>query len=241
MSNRDEPEPFLSRWSRMKRGASQPHKEGQTSALTGADTTSAGETAELQPGASQTDEEPLDLDTLPRVEELTAESDIAAFLDRRVPAALRNAALSRMWTLDPTIRDFIEVAENQWDWNTPGGAPFYELMEPGSAAETLVADATSAISRAFSGPGECADPDVGVATSDVSSAVDPQKVEVDALHDAAAQQDGPIPASGSATTAVAQPHESEGSTLHVEQPVALQHEIDCMPPPRRRHGGALPA
>ena len=45
----------------------------------------------------------------------------------------------RMWTLDPTIRDFIEVAENQWNWNVPGGAPFYEeiLTTPGEAMQAV--------------------------------------------------------------------------------------------------------
>jgi hypothetical protein len=41
-----------------------------------------------------------------------------------VPAALKNAALRRMWSLDPAIRDYRDLAvDYAWDWNTPGGLP----------------------------------------------------------------------------------------------------------------------
>jgi hypothetical protein len=41
-----------------------------------------------------------------------------------VPEPLRNAALRRMWSLDPKIRDFVsEAREYAYDWNVPGGVP----------------------------------------------------------------------------------------------------------------------
>jgi hypothetical protein len=63
---------------------------------------------------------------LPPIAELTAETDISAFLRRGVPEPLRNAALRRMWSLDPKIRDFVgDAREYAYDWNTPGGVPGY--------------------------------------------------------------------------------------------------------------------
>ena len=61
---------------------------------------------------------------LPDVEDLTAASDLTQFLRKGVPKALRNAALRRMWTLDPAIRDYLgEAREYAYDWNTPDGVP----------------------------------------------------------------------------------------------------------------------
>ena len=50
----------------------------------------------------------------------TADSDLSAFLRKGVPAALKNAAMRQMWSLDPAIRDHVGPAEYAWDFNTPG-------------------------------------------------------------------------------------------------------------------------
>jgi len=52
---------------------------------------------------------------LPSVDTITVDTDIRAFLKSRVPAELTRAALRRAWSSDPAIRDFIGIAENQWD------------------------------------------------------------------------------------------------------------------------------
>ena len=49
---------------------------------------------------------------------ITAETDIRAFLQKGVPAQLTRAALRRAWVADPNIRNFREIAENQWDFAT---------------------------------------------------------------------------------------------------------------------------
>jgi hypothetical protein len=46
-----------------------------------------------------------------------------------VPAALRRAALARIWSLDPAIRDFREMADYDWDFNVAGGAPGFGPLE----------------------------------------------------------------------------------------------------------------
>lgn len=54
--------------------------------------------------------------------------EIAGWLKRNVPPAWKTAALRRLWVADPAIRNFVEMADYAWDWNTPGGAPGYGPM-----------------------------------------------------------------------------------------------------------------
>jgi hypothetical protein len=51
---------------------------------------------------------------------------------------LTRAALRRVWASDPAIRDFIGIAENQWDFNDPNGIPgFGPLPATDSAPRVL--------------------------------------------------------------------------------------------------------
>ena len=76
-----------------------------------------------QAGAEATSDGPLDLASLPPIESLTSESDLSVFLQPGVPADLLCAALRGAWRLDPKIRDFIGIAESQWDFNDPNAMP----------------------------------------------------------------------------------------------------------------------
>jgi Protein of unknown function (DUF3306) len=73
-------------------------------------------------------EEPFDPASLPSIEMITVDTDIRGFLQSRVPAALTRAALRRAWASDPAIRDFIGIAENQWDFNDPTAMPGFGPM-----------------------------------------------------------------------------------------------------------------
>lgn len=235
MSKPDNEEPFLSRWSRMKRrtGADKPTEVPAPQPLDECEGAPDADAAIV--GA----EKPLDLSTLPRVEELTEHSDIAAFLDKRVPAILRNAALSRIWTLDPTIRDFIEIAENQWNWNIPGGAPFYEEILPGSTSGTLIADATSAIYRTLGDTAETAP----VASADASLVENDiqQSVEQATTNHVALQQSNVMGATDEATATLCQTPEPPDALATPQTDDAAQQSVHDVAPNRRRHGGALPA
>ena len=124
-------ENFLSRWSRRKgavRAAEAPDRpspapadpaEGEAAAEAVApDDRQAGDAGG---GDALTPDE---IARLPSVDELTAEMDLSVFLRKGVPDALRKAALRRMWSLDPKIRDFVsEAREYAYDWNVPGGVP----------------------------------------------------------------------------------------------------------------------
>jgi hypothetical protein len=50
--------------------------------------------------------------------------DLSLFMRSGVPVSLRNAALRRMWALDPAIRDRVgDALEYAYDWNIPGNVP----------------------------------------------------------------------------------------------------------------------
>jgi hypothetical protein len=59
----------------------------------------------------------------PSLDDLTAESNLAAFLRENVPEHVKKAALRKMWSLDPAIRDHIGLVENGWDFNQPESIP----------------------------------------------------------------------------------------------------------------------
>jgi hypothetical protein len=121
-------EKFLLRWSRLKRGDEVlPRDESEPSPR---------ETSDAGPGyLPQTvaqggaDLLAFDPSTLPPIESISAASDIRAFLAPGVPEELKRAALRRAWITDPAIRDFVGLAENQWDFNKPDGIPGFGSLE----------------------------------------------------------------------------------------------------------------
>jgi hypothetical protein len=123
------PDNFVSRWARLKRGSesaskTKPAGNGPTPeavAATGAETPSAQQRDELI-------DEPFDPASLSSIETITFDTDIRGFLQSHVPAALTRAALRQAWASDPAIRDFIGIAENQWDFNDPTAMPGFGPM-----------------------------------------------------------------------------------------------------------------
>ncbi len=131
-------EGFLSRWSRRKRALAEPEAAPPEDAAAPAEAPPAAPVRAACPIPNMPE---IDLAALPRIEDLTAESDFALFLRPGIPGALRNAALRRMWTLDPTIRDYIGPVEYQWDFNAPGGLPLGFSSELGGDVAKLLAQA----------------------------------------------------------------------------------------------------
>jgi Protein of unknown function (DUF3306) len=139
------PEPFLARWSRLKR------KESDATGAPAADRSppapepaarSAPVPGQPEPAAAPPGgDEPMDLAALPSIESITAGSDIRAFLRSGVPAELTKAALRQAWTSDPAIRDFIGIAENQWDFTDPGAIPGFGPLEARDDVASLLRQA----------------------------------------------------------------------------------------------------
>ena len=116
------PENFVSRWARLKRASAiEPKTEpagiqADSAASAGAETLPAHHEDEVVDDA-------FDPASLPSIETITVDTDIRGFLQSRVPAALTRAVLRQAWASDPAIRDFIGIAENQWDFNDPTAIP----------------------------------------------------------------------------------------------------------------------
>src|SRR6202030_551812 len=130
-----EPENFVSRWSQLKR-ESESRKKRKTELPENAAPSSTAVTSsanEDDAAALETRAPPIfDPASLPSLDSITAGTDISIFLRSGVPAELTVAALRRAWVSDPVIRDFIGIAENQWDFTNPRTIPgFGPLQEMG--------------------------------------------------------------------------------------------------------------
>jgi hypothetical protein len=131
-----DPENFLSRWSRRKREVAD-ETEAQTPAPSKESTAgpspeagrTPGETAAAPASAGTTNEPPFDLTSLPSIDSITAETDIRAFLAAGVPPALTRAALRRVWVADPAIKNFVGLADYDWDFHTPGAIAGFGPLE----------------------------------------------------------------------------------------------------------------
>lgn len=124
---------FLSRWSRLKRGT----EPVAPAVPEPAATRQAGPEEPLPDGKSLED----CIAELPRLDDLVPGQSVAAFMQPWVPAALRNAALQRMWLLDPAISGYVDPAlDYAYDYNTLGAAPGFGPMETSREAIQEVAE-----------------------------------------------------------------------------------------------------
>ena len=132
-----EPENFIARWSRRKREAADEAETTKPAAASGVPDETAhtdddrGQASGVPPARSGASEPASEFDwtKLPPVETITAESDIRAFLQAGVPPELTRAALRRAWAADPKIRDFVGLADYDWDFNTPGAIAGFGPLE----------------------------------------------------------------------------------------------------------------
>lgn len=219
-------EGFLSRWSRRKREVAEAPEPppaalpAAEAAMPGSPAEEAGPDAPATPPAERAacpiSEIPeVDPASLPPVESLTVESDFSVFLKPGVPTLLRNAALRRMWSLDPAIRDYIGPVDYQWDFNTPGGLPF-------GFANELTGDISKLLAQAIGKIEELAE-EKPKGTPGRAEAGEPDSASMGPLaEDREAERPPALVAE--ATPAIEPP------------PLAPEPA----PAPRRRHGGALP-
>lgn len=138
MTDRDKSsEGFLQRWSRRKGEA-----ERETPAATEEKRGSSSEqaSASAQTPSPQPPKPEFDLSSLPSLDQITATTDIRAFLMPGVPKELARAALRRAWAADPAIRDFVGLAENAWDFTDPTAMAGFGELPPGLDVKKLVAE-----------------------------------------------------------------------------------------------------
>jgi hypothetical protein len=219
-----DPENVLARWSRLKRQNPSQNRE-ETTEIPSPVAESRAQARDA-PNA-ETPAPPFDVSSLPPIESIVAGSDISAFLQKGVPAALTRAALRQAWSSDPAIRDFIEIAENQWDFADPNKVPGFGPLGPTDDVRRLVAQA------------------LGELRAEPGSAVEGHI------------RDGETPPPGGdagigapQTTDVHEQRFADRGTARASDPEplrALQHEdsaianSDKPSRKRRKHGGAMPS
>ena len=140
-------ESILSRWSRMKQQSAEVGEPDGSSELKSID---AEERADLNEATAATavanspTSPPFDPASLPSLQSITAGTDIRLFLGSNVPVELTKAALRRTWATDPAIRDFVGIAENQWDFNDPTAMPGFGPLKANDVSAVAGAQQTLA-------------------------------------------------------------------------------------------------
>jgi hypothetical protein len=221
-----EREGFLRRWSRRKRELAEPAPAPAADQEVPArpEPSAANDSPAVEPAAAP---EPLvDLAELPPIESIAAATDIRPFLAPGVPAELTRAALRRAWAADPAIRDFIGLAENQWDFTAPGGAPGFGPLLETEQIRRMVA--------AIVGSGEPDPPTSGPPASRSGDSETPHAVARAATDSGAKTGALEVP---STIAAPANDVEARRNNENAAPPKEGDGEEPQAP---RRHGGALP-
>jgi hypothetical protein len=148
-----EPDHFLSRWSRRKRESEEradesagPRADAEAqppSAARGAagegESTERASAAPAEPPAVAPGAPVFDPASLPPIESIGPDTDIRAFLAPGVPPEFSRAALRRAWAADPKIRDFVGLADYDWDYHTPGSMAGFGPLEMTDDLRRMVA------------------------------------------------------------------------------------------------------
>jgi Protein of unknown function (DUF3306) len=219
-----EPENFVARWLRRKRETAKPDTKPDATSPAAADPADDNATTLAAPQSAPE----FDVTSLPPIDSITADSDIRAFLQSGVPADLTRAALRRVWTTDPAIRDFIGIAENQWDFTDPNAMPGFGPLEPTDDVRALVAQAMGRL------------PDAAPPPAETAAVPDQPAVRATPPGETGSPQASGMPRQNSkhperAALVDAQPSEVFAAVQYAPVP-----EEDPPPANRRSHGRALP-
>ena len=216
---------FIGRWSRLKRetesekrraekpGHAPPEARTELPAAASAQPSAA-------PGETHRDTAPpFDPATLPSIDSIVAGTDIRAFLQKGVPAELTKAALRRVWMTDPAIRDFVEVAENQWDFTDPASIPGFSTLKAGDEIREV---ASQAIGKPLEAP-----PPVGL------TGEEEERRSSDSQPESIAADTAPAPSQRESA--------DDQSTLVFAASQHPEPTSDSSPAPKRKgHGAAMP-
>jgi hypothetical protein len=222
----DQDKGFLARWSQRKQEAKRPGSEAPVA------------DAATPPGpAAEGDAEPeFDLSSLPKLEDVTATTDITAFLRKGVPEHLRNAALRKSWALDPAIRNYVNPAlEYAYDWNTPGGVPGNSEIGAGVDVARLVSQIMGGGESTHEASPSVAEPGKEPASDATHSGE----------HDATQTPEPDLPTRASSldneTTSMMEEPWNSGAGSGVETERAKASKSSSIAPQQaRRHGSAKP-
>jgi len=219
------PENFLSRWTRLKRESDTQHGNDLTGEESKLDALAPPEveTTAAQHRSGDLVEQPFDLASLPSVEAITVDTDIRGFLQAGVPPELTRAALRQAWASDAAIRDFIGIAENQWDFNDPNAIFGFGPLSAEDNLGALLMQATGSLDRLTE-----LIPETPVSVERPSAAIDSRPADLD--QDVQQTFDG-LPDDSGNEDVVADSNDVSQNDVSQE---------DGSPQNRRSHGGALP-
>jgi hypothetical protein len=218
---------FLARWSQRKLEAKQPDQDAPT----------VNSDAPSGPVAESDVAQEFDLSSLPKLEDMTATTDITGFLRKGVPEHLRNAALRKSWALDPAIRNYVNPAlDYAYDWNTPGGVPGSSEIGSGMDVARLVSQ--------IMGGGSTVEPPVPAVSPGNETASDPaQSLGHDTIHKSELELPAQAVRLGEEAVLVAQKPANTEEDSHIEPERAELSEVSRSAAPQqvvRRHGSAKP-
>jgi len=212
-------EEFLKRWSRRKQEAKQ-----ETSKAAEQAPSPHGQTAAASPETAEAASEPeIDLSKLPSIDSITAATDITEFLRKGIPAELSRAALRRAWSADPTIRDFVGLAENAWDFTDPNAIPGFGAMQGtpeqiGAMVERVIGGMRDAAEKLAELPEK-----------------EQERAKADQERVSATES---LPDEAKSATQLS---DLSAEAVAAAQPEASDEKGGVMPAQRRAHGGALPS
>src|SRR5438105_3646619 len=214
---------FLARWSRRKREA--------RAVVDAPLTTEPAEAPDPVPSAAAENAAAaeVDLASLPPIESITAATDVTAFLRKGIPPELSRAALRRAWASDPTIRDFVGLAENAWDFNDPHAMPGFGPLDYSDEQLGALVD------RIVGGVRNAADSlATAIPEKDASQSVDsgPEPLLESRASEAAADL--------SVTEEISANQPPPPAPVAVQPEVSWGDESDQASVRRRTHGSALP-
>ncbi|MEO4001932.1 DUF3306 domain-containing protein [Mesorhizobium sp. CAU 1732] len=226
----------LARWSRRKLAARHDEKEpGELPAKAYPDGSLPLPDADMPEGVEPETAEPPQ--PLPRLEDLTADSDLTAFLKKGVPMALKSAALRKMWSIDPGIRDYVGPAEYAWDFNQPGSMAGFGPLDPGRSVVSFLSKTVRALGEDAEQTVFTQPPD---APSDESASTQPDAeaaVETPSVVPPAQQPAVRVPVILADNTSTEAPDQPTMATVPAPESARWP---DLEPLPRPRHGGAMP-
>jgi len=212
----NDPDNFLSRWSRRKRQAGEDKEKNETGETVAAPAPENQQGIPAAPGAAPSPE--FNVESLPPIETISAETDITAFMRTGVPETLKHAALRRAWASDPVIRDFVGLNENFWDAAGPDGIPGFGDLDPNLDVRRMVSELFGETPRQDTPP-----------ESEADRVADSPALPIQNRAEATeAPQAAPPPAENV-------PPRNENVAVQTEEPEAAPEKKLA-----RRHGGAMP-
>ncbi|WP_426434575.1 DUF3306 domain-containing protein [Bradyrhizobium genosp. P] len=146
------PEGFVSRWARIKHEAASERGKAAEAKDIPLGSVSPSDPAYHSDG--EAGDGVCDLSQLPPIESIMANTDIRVFLQTKVPAELTRAALRQAWASDPAIRDFVGIAENQWDFNDPNSIPGFGALHETDDVPALLQQALGRFEKLAETPSE---------------------------------------------------------------------------------------